>query len=60
MWQPIKVLAWSLPATYGNRMLQDIMLRGASVPSLLAEGLALIGFGFFILDWFLLRRKMEV
>jgi len=60
MWQPIKVLAWSLPATYGNRMLQDIMLRGASVPSLLAEGLALIGFGFFILDWVLLRRKMEV
>ena len=60
MWQPIKVLAWSLPATYGNRMLQDIMLRGASVPSLLAEGLALIGIGFFIVDWFLLRRRMEV
>jgi ABC-2 type transport system permease protein len=60
MWQPIKVLAWSLPATYGNRMLQDIMLRGASVPSLLAEGLALIGLGFFIVDWFLLRRRMEV
>src|SRR5215208_4475657 len=60
MWQPIKVLAWSLPATYGNRMLQDIMLRGASVPALLAEGLALIGIGFFIVDWFLLRRRMEV
>ena len=60
MWQPIKVLAWSLPATYGNRMLQDIMLRGASVPSLLAEGLALIGIGFFIVDWLLLRRRMEV
>jgi ABC-2 type transport system permease protein len=60
MWQPIKVLAWSLPATYGNRMLQDIMLRGASVPSLLAEGLALIGIVFFIVDWLLLRRRMEV
>jgi ABC-2 type transport system permease protein len=60
MWQPIKVLAWSLPATYGNRMLQDIMLRGASVPSLLAEGLALIGIGFFLVDWLLLRRRMEV
>ena len=60
MWQPIKVLAWSLPATYGIRMLQDIMLRGASIPALLAEGLALIGVGLFLVNWFLLRRRMEV
>src|ERR1051325_5510218 len=59
MWQPIKVLAWSLPATYGNRMLQDIMLRGTSIPPLLVEGLALIGIGLFLVDWLLLRRKME-
>jgi ABC-2 type transport system permease protein len=60
MWQPMKVLAWSLPATYGIRMLQDIMLRGASVPTLLAEGLALIGAGLFLVNWLLLRRRMEV
>jgi ABC-2 type transport system permease protein len=59
MWQPIKILAWSLPATYGIRMLQDIMLRGASIPPLLVEGLALIGIGLFILNWILLRRRME-
>jgi ABC-2 type transport system permease protein len=59
MWQPIKVLAWSLPATYGIRMLQDVMLRGTSIPPLIVEGLALIGIGLFILDWILLRRRME-
>lgn len=59
MWQPIKVLAWSLPATYGIRMLQDVMLRGASIPPLVVEGLALIGIGLFIVSWLLLRRRME-
>jgi ABC-2 type transport system permease protein len=59
MWQPIKVLAWSLPATYGIRMLQDIMLRGTSIPPLIVEGLALIGIGLFLLNWFLLRREMD-
>jgi ABC-2 type transport system permease protein len=59
MWQPIKVLAWSLPATYGIRMLQDVMLRGASIPPLIVEGLALIGIGLFIVNWILLRRRME-
>jgi ABC-2 type transport system permease protein len=59
MWQPIKILAWSLPATYGIRMLQDIMLRGASIPPLIVEGLALIGIGLFLVNWILLRRKME-
>lgn len=59
MWQPIKILAWSLPATYGIRMLQDIMLRGSTIPPLLVEGLALIGIGLFLVNWVLLRRKME-
>jgi len=59
MWQPIKILAWSLPATYGIRMLQDIMLRGTSIPPLIVEGLALIGIGLFLINWILLRRKME-
>jgi ABC-2 type transport system permease protein len=59
MWEPIKVLAWSLPATYGIRMLQDIMLRGASAPILVLEGLALIGIGLFLVAWFILRRRME-
>ncbi len=60
MWAPMRVLAWSLPATYGIEMLHDVMLRGTSVPLILPYGLALIGIGLFLLNWFLLRRRMEV
>jgi ABC-2 type transport system permease protein len=59
MWEPMKILAWSLPATYGIDMLQDIMLRGSSIPWLTFQGIALIGIGLFLVDWLLLRRKME-
>jgi ABC-2 type transport system permease protein len=59
MWEPIKALAWSLPATYGIRMLQDIMLRGASAPPLILQGLLLIGIGLFVVNWLLLRRRMD-
>ncbi|MEO5888069.1 MAG: ABC transporter permease, partial [Anaerolineales bacterium] len=59
MREPVTVLAWSLPATYGIRMLQDVMLRGAAIAPILFRGIALIGLGFFVVDWLLLRRKME-
>jgi len=56
---PITFIAWSLPATYGIRMLQDIMLRGSSVPLLLFLGVAGIGIVLFLINWILLRRIME-
>ncbi len=56
---PIIFLAWSLPATYGIRMLQDIMLRGSAVPQLLFLGIASMGVVLFLIDWLLLRKKME-
>ncbi len=59
MREPIKVLAWSLPATYGIPMLQDIMLRGSSVHQLIFLGIASIGIVLFVIDWVLRRRKME-
>jgi ABC-2 type transport system permease protein len=59
MKEPITFLAWSLPATYGIRMLQDIMLRGSSVPQLLFLGVASMGVVLFLIDWVLLRKKME-
>ncbi|MBK8784696.1 MAG: ABC transporter permease [Anaerolineales bacterium] len=59
MREPITVLAWSLPATYGIRMLQDIMLRGASIPLLIFLGITAIGIVLFLADWILLRKKME-
>ncbi len=60
MWPPVRVLAWSLPATYGIQMLQNIMLRGAPAQPILLGGLALIGVGLFVVNWLLLRRRMEV
>jgi len=59
MREPVTILAWSLPATYGIRMLQDVMLRGAAVPISIFQGIALIGLGFLVVDWLLLKRKME-
>ena len=56
---PITVLAWSLPATYGIRMLQDIMLRGSPVPLLVFLGIAGIGIVLFLINWILLRKTME-
>jgi len=59
MWEPIRVVAWSIPATYGIRMLHDIMLRGQLSPALIFLGISAIGIGLFLIDWLLLRRHME-
>jgi ABC-2 type transport system permease protein len=59
MSKPITILAWSLPATYGIRMLQDIMLRGSSMPLPVFMGIAIIGIILFLIDWMLLKKKME-
>lgn len=58
LWEPVRLVSWSLPATYTILLLQDIMLRGRlGEPSYLA---ILIGIGVFLylVAWFLLRRKM--
>jgi ABC-2 type transport system permease protein len=59
MWEPVRVVAWSIPATYGIRMLHDIMLRGEISPPIIFLGISLIGIGLFLIDWLLLRRHME-
>jgi ABC-2 type transport system permease protein len=59
MWEPMKAIAWSLPATYGIRMLQDIVLRGAAAPALMLYGLTLIGIALFFVNWLILKQRME-
>jgi len=59
MWEPIRVVAWSIPATYGIRMLHDIMLRGELSPAFIFLEISAIGIGLFLIDWLLLRRQME-
>ncbi|HRV93485.1 MAG TPA: ABC transporter permease [Anaerolineae bacterium] len=55
---PVKIVSWAIPATYGIRLLQDIMLRGYLVNTLLLSGLTAIGVVFFLLAWFMMRRAM--
>jgi len=58
LWEPMKAVAWSLPATYGIRMLQDVMLRGYPIPLLVFQGILAIGIVLFLINFFLLRKKM--
>jgi ABC-2 type transport system permease protein len=58
LWEPMKAVAWSLPATYGIRMMQDVMLRGYPIPLLVFEGIAAIGVLLFLINYFLLRKRM--
>ncbi|MCB9078163.1 MAG: ABC transporter permease [Anaerolineaceae bacterium] len=55
---PVKVVSWAIPATYGIRLLQDIMLRGYLANPLLLTSLTAIGSLFFVIAWVLMRRAM--
>lgn len=59
MWDPMRILAWSLPATYGIKMMHDVMLHGYTLSMPVFWGIGTIGIFFFIVDLLLLRRKME-
>lgn len=58
LWKPVQAVSWSIPATYGVLMLQNIMLRGPfNQPALLA-GVTGIGAMLFLASWLLLHREM--
>jgi len=59
MWDRIRFLAYTIPATYSLKMLQEIMFRANPIDTLLMAGLVGIGLVFFILSWVLLRRQMR-
>lgn len=56
----VRVVSWLLPATFATQMLQNVMLRGTFTADdqLLLLTLFGIGLAFFLLAWFLLRRRM--
>jgi len=58
LWQPLRVISWALPATYGNQMLRNIMLRGYAPDTVLLTGLAAIGIALFAFSLVLLQRLM--
>jgi ABC-2 type transport system permease protein len=59
MWDKIRFLAWTIPATYGMRLLQEIMFRANPINPLTLAGLLGLGLAFFLLSWLLLNRQMR-
>ena len=58
LWEPVQVVSWALPVTYGINLLQSVMLRGQLPSMLLIGALFLYGVVFFIIDWWRLNRVM--
>ncbi len=58
LWEPVRVVSWMLPVTYGIELLQSVMLRGQFPSLLLLGGLFLFAVIFFLLDWWRLGRLM--
>jgi ABC-2 type transport system permease protein len=56
LWEPVRVISWLLPTTYGTLLLRDIALRGADPNWWLLGGLLAIGFVLMLLSWQLMRR----
>jgi len=54
----VRLISWTLPATYGISLLQNIMLRGSTADPTLLLGLTAFGIGLFIVALLLLQRRM--
>jgi ABC-2 type transport system permease protein len=60
LWPPIRVISWLLPATYGIRLAQQIMLRGETPDFFLLALLFTLGVYFFVISYRLLRKRFAV
>jgi ABC-2 type transport system permease protein len=58
LWLPIRLFSFTLPATYGTTLLQDVMLRGQSANLSLQLFLFLFGFSLFLIAWYRLKRLL--
>jgi ABC-2 type transport system permease protein len=56
---PVKIISWLLPTTYGSVLLQNIMLRGNPLILIYILGLAGIGLALFVISWLLMKRQMS-
>lgn len=56
LWEPVRVISWLLPTTYGTLLLRDIALRGADPNWALLGGLIAIGVVLMFISWRLMRR----
>jgi ABC-2 type transport system permease protein len=58
LWEPIRLISWILPATYGIRLTQDNLLRGETPDLFLLALLATIGAYFFVVAYRILRKRI--
>jgi ABC-2 type transport system permease protein len=56
---PVRFVSWLLPATYGTKLLQEVMLRGQSPDWLLLAILSLGAAILLLLAWFRLHRQLR-
>ncbi len=56
LWQPVRIISWMLPTTYGTVLLRDIALRGIAPNWWLLGGLIAIGLALMLISWRLMRR----
>ncbi len=56
LWEPVRVISWLLPTTYGTLLLRDIALRGIAPDWALLAGLIAIGLVLMLISWQLMRR----
>lgn len=56
LWEPVRVLSWLIPTTYGTLLLRDIALRGIDPNWALLGGLIAIGLVLMLMSWRLMRR----
>jgi ABC-2 type transport system permease protein len=59
LWLPVRTVSWMIPATYGINLLQNIMLRGVRYSPLLLAAILAIGVALFLINWWLLHRRMH-
>jgi ABC-2 type transport system permease protein len=56
LWEPVRIISWLLPTTYGTILLRDIALRGVEPNWALLGGLTAIGLVLMFISWRLMRR----
>lgn len=56
LWEPVRVISWALPTTYGTLLLRDIALRGLAPNWYLLGALFAIGMVLMVISWLLMRR----
>jgi ABC-2 type transport system permease protein len=60
LWEPVRVISWMLPNTYGTFLLRDIALRGIAPDWTLLGGLVAIGLFLMLVSWRLMKRLITI